>query len=221
MKNKSGNNIIVNTMIKKDKNVILIIDVQNDFCPAGALAVNEGEEVVPVINSIQDKFYRVIATQDWHPAEHISFASNHKGKNVYDVIEIDGIKQVLWPAHCVAGTFGADFHKGLNITNFHLILRKGWDVMIDSYSAFLENDKKTLTGLSGYLKALNIEQVFVSGLATDYCVYYSAMDAVRYGFETYVIIDACRGVDIPANNIQRTICSMENNGIKIITSLDL
>lgn len=208
-------------MIKKDKNAILIIDVQNDFCPAGALAVNEGDKVVPVINSILNKFYKIIATQDWHPNEHISFASNHKGRNVYDVIEIDGIQQVLWPIHCVAGTYGADFHKGLNISNFHLILRKGTNARIDSYSAFRENDKKTLTGLSGYLKALNIEQVFVVGLATDYCVYYSAMDAVRYGFETYVIIDACRGVDVPKNNIQSAICSMESNSIKIIDSSDL
>lgn len=208
-------------MIKKAKNALLIIDVQNDFCPGGALAVNEGDKVIPAINSIQNKFYKIIATQDWHPNEHISFASNHKGKNVYDVIEVNRIQQVLWPVHCVAGSYGADFHKGLNISNFHLILRKGTNAEVDSYSAFRENDKKTLTGLSGYLKALNIEQVFVVGLATDYCVYYSAMDAVRYGFETYVIIDACRGVDVPANNIQSAICSMESNSIKIIDSSDL
>jgi nicotinamidase/pyrazinamidase len=208
-------------MIKEKANALLIIDVQNDFCPGGALAVKEGDKIIPLINSIQNKFYKVVATQDWHPHNHISFASNHPGKKVYDEIDINNIKQVLWPDHCLAGTKGAEFHPALNIAEIHLILRKGTDANIDSYSAFMENDKKTFTGLEGYLKSLNIKQVFIVGLATDYCVYYTAMDALRLGFETYVIIDACRGVDVPEGNIQRVICSMQNNGIKVIELNDI
>lgn len=200
---------------------LLIIDVQNDFCPGGTLAVKDGDRIVPVINHIMRKFPRVVATQDWHPENHISFARNHPGKKVYDVIDVKGINQMLWPVHCVAGTKGAEFHPELNRTMIHIIVRKGTNPNIDSYSAFMENDKKTITGLDGYVKRLCIQQVYLCGLATDYCVFYSAMDAQRSGFETSVIIDACRGIDEPKGNVDKVLNTMKNNGIKIINSAAL
>ena len=194
---------------------LLVIDIQNDFCPGGALAVKDGDKIVPVVNKIMGKFDIIVATQDWHLRTQVSFASNHKGKNAYEEINIDGIMQTLWPDHCVAGTHGADFHKDLITDRFNLILRKGTNLQIDSYSAFLENDKKTETGLHGYLKSLNVPEVYVCGLATDYCVYYTAMDSVNYGFHTFVILDACKGIDIPEGSISKSINNMKNNGIKI------
>ena len=202
------------------KNCLIIVDVQNDFCPGGALPVPNGDEVVPVINKIVNKFYKVVATQDWHPKNHISFASTH-GKNVGDVVEVDGITQVLWPDHCVEGTFGAELHKGLDLTKVSLILRKGTNPKIDSYSAFLENDKKTETGLQYWLKGLGIKKVYVCGLALDYCVYFTACDAVQYGFETYVILDATRGVNIPVGSIDNAISKMKSLGVKLINHEDL
>jgi nicotinamidase/pyrazinamidase len=205
----------------KAKKALLVVDVQNDFCPGGALAVKEGDQIVPIINQIQPLFDRIIATQDWHPAEHVSFAVNHPGKNTYDVISAGGISQVLWPAHCVAGTPGAAFHANLETDRFHLILRKGMNPAIDSYSAFQENDKKTLTGLHGYLRSLEITAVFLCGLAMDYCVLYSALDAVAFGFETGVVIDASRGVNVPEHNVENALQAMKNKGIKVISSGEL
>ncbi len=205
----------------EERNALLIIDVQNDFCPGGKLAVKDGDRVVPGINQIMRKFYKVIATQDWHPENHVSFANNHAGTKAYDVIDVDGMSQVLWPVHCVAGTKGAEFHPELNMSNFHLILRKGTDPNIDSYSAFVENDKNTITGLEGFLKGLDIEQVYVCGLATDYCVFYSAMDARMSGFETFVIIDTCRGIDEPRGNLEKALSIMKDKKIKIINSNQL
>ncbi len=202
-------------------NALLIIDVQNDFCPEGKLPVKDGDKVIPIINRIQNRFYRIIATQDWHPENHLSFAKNHPGKKVYDTIELNGIKQTLWPVHCVAGTEGARFHPGLNTNSVHLILRKGFNPQIDSYSAFMENDKKTHTGLANYLRELNINKVYLCGLATDYCVFYSALDAVKLGFETYLLIDACRGVDFPENSINNALTTMRRRNIKIINSHEL
>ena len=207
--------------MKKNKKALIVIDVQNDFCPGGALAVNDGDKIVPVINGIMDKFDVVIGTQDWHPQGQVSFASNHSGKNIYDQIEIDGLMQTLWPDHCVQGTHGAEFYKDLNSVRFNLILRKGTDPKIDSYSAFLENDKKTDTGLHGYLEALNVNDVYLCGLATDYCVYFSAMDSVKYGFNTFVLLDACRGIDVPEGNIDKCVKDMAGKGIKIIKTGDL
>ena len=201
-----------------EQNALLIIDVQNDFCPGGRLAVKDGDKVVPCINQIMRKFYKVVATQDWHPENHVSFAKNHAGTKAYDVIDVDGISQVLWPVHCVAGTKGAEFHPKLDKSCFHLILRKGTNPNIDSYSAFMENDKKTKTGLEGFLKSLDIKQVYVCGLATDYCVFYSAMDARISGFETFVIIDACRGIDEPKGNLEKALNIMNDNEIEIINS---
>lgn len=198
--------------------ILVIIDVQNDFCPGGALAVSGGDEVVPVINSIIWKFNRVVATQDWHPSDQISFASNHKGKKPFEEIELNGYRQTLWPDHCVQGSRGADFHPDLNTQLFDLIVRKGTSSDVDSYSAFLDNDRKTKTGLDGYLSSLGADEVYLCGLATDFCVYYSAMDARAFGFNTKVIIDACRGIDMPAGTVSRVLDEMRKAGIHIIES---
>jgi nicotinamidase/pyrazinamidase len=200
---------------------LIIVDVQNDFCPGGALAVPEGDKIIPTINRLSNRFDKVIATQDWHPSNHVSFAVNHPGKKVYDVIEYKGIEQVLWPGHCVSGTSGAEFHPDLNIENLNLILRKGTNPEIDSYSAFRENDKKTITGLEGYLKNLNVRQTYFCGLALDYCVFYSAMDSIEIGFESYVIIDGTKGIDSPRGNINESLIIMKKKGIKIIESNEL
>jgi len=205
----------------KKNNALIVIDVQNDFCPGGALAVERGDEIVPVINRIMDRFYRVVATQDWHPRDQVSFASNHQGKNVFDVISINGIEQTLWPDHCVAGTQGSCLHPDLREEPIDLIVRKGTNPGIDSYSAFMENDKKTATGLEGFLRFLDIKELFLCGLATDFCVFYSAMDAARAGFDTTVLIDACRGIDIPENNVSMALDSMRNAGVKIMNTDEL
>ncbi|MDQ5986103.1 MAG: Nicotinamidase [Syntrophus sp. SKADARSKE-3] len=196
------------------RNCLIITDVQNDFCPGGALAVTDGDAVIPIINKIAPSFDKVVATQDWHPSGHVSFASTHN-KTPYEIIEAGGIKQVLWPDHCVPGTFGADFHKDLDTRVVDLIIRKGKNPKIDSYSTFLENDKKTETGLKYYLSGLHIDHLFFCGLATDYCVYYSALDALALAFQVTVIIDACRGVDIPAGNIDSAIGDMKKKGIRV------
>jgi nicotinamidase/pyrazinamidase len=197
--------------------VLLVIDVQNDFCPGGALAVNQGDTIVPVINTISSRFPVVVATRDWHPLGHVSFASSHEGKSVYDEVEIEGVSQVLWPDHCVQGSKGADFHPGLDLRPLNLIIHKGRSASLDSYSAFFENDHRTPTGLEGYLKSLNVSKVYVCGLAIDYCVYFSAMDAVRSGFETFVLPDAAKGVDVPEGNVDKTIRLMKNAGIGMVS----
>jgi nicotinamidase/pyrazinamidase len=207
--------------MKNSKKALIVIDVQNDFCPGGSLAVNDGDKIVPVINSIMDNFDIVIGTQDWHPQNHVSFASNHKGKNIYDQINIDGILQTLWPDHCVQVTRGADFHKDINSNFFNCVIRKGANPKIDSYSAFLENNKKTETGLHGYLNALDAKEIFLCGLATDYCVYFSALDSVKYGFKTSVLLDACRGINVPEGSIDNCLKDMKNAGIIIIRTSDL
>jgi nicotinamidase/pyrazinamidase len=205
----------------KENDALIIIDIQNDFCPGGALAVPEGDKIIPLINKLSVRFKRVIATQDWHPEDHLSFAVNHPGKKEFDVIDYNGMEQVLWPSHCVSGTPGAEFHPDLAMKNVDLILRKGSNPEIDSYSAFRENDKETLTGLEGYLKTLGIKETYLCGLALDYCVFYSAMDAKELGLETYVIIDATRGIDSPEGNIDKSLTIMKEKGIEIIESQDL
>ena len=202
------------------KNCLIITDIQNDFCPGGALAVAEGNEIIPIVNSLAQKFDKVVATQDWHPSDHVSFAAAHN-KELYDVITIDGIQQVMWPVHCVQGSFGADFHKDLDLRPVDLIIRKGSHRSIDSYSTFMENDKKTFTGLHSYLQGFAIQDLYFCGLATDYCVYYSAVDARNMGFNVSVILDACRGVDVPAGNIAATVQAMKERGIRILNHNDL
>lgn len=175
---------------------LLVIDVQNDFCPGGALPVPDGDAVVPLINRLMDHFDHVLLTQDWHPAGHASFASSYSGKAPYDVVELAYGDQVLWPDHCVQGTAGADFHPDLNVSRAELILRKGFRRQIDSYSAFFENDQKTPTGLGGYLRERGITTLYMAGLATDFCVRWSAEDGRRLGFEVHVVADATRGIDV-------------------------
>lgn len=174
---------------------LLVIDVQNDFCPGGALAVAEGDEIVAPINAMMGEFDAVILTQDWHPAGHSSFASSHDGKNPFDLVDMPYGPQVLWPDHCVKGTRGAGFHPELR-TDGDLILRKGFRSAIDSYSAFFENDHQTPTGLKGYLDTRGIDRLTLVGLATDYCVRYSAVDAARLGFNVTVRMGACRAIDM-------------------------
>jgi nicotinamidase/pyrazinamidase len=179
-----------------DHDALLVVDVQNDFCPDGALAVPRGDEVVPVANRLGKTFRNVVLTQDWHPAGHLSFASAHPGRVPYDTIAMPYGPQVLWPDHCVQSTPGAAFHRDLQIPHAGLVVRKGLDPAIDSYSALYENDRTTPTGLTGYLRERGIRRLFLAGLALDFCVRYSAEDAVREGFAVVVVEDACRGIDV-------------------------
>ncbi len=178
-----------------DREVLIVVDVQNDFCPGGALAVPEGDAVVPAVNQLAGEFAHVVLTQDWHPPNHTSFAHIHD-REPFTTIELDYGGQTLWPAHCVQGTKGAEFHPGLAIPQAELIVRKGFRVGIDSYSAFRENDRKTPTGLAGYLRERGFERLTLCGLATDYCVLFSALDARVAGFAVEVVLDACRGIDL-------------------------
>lgn len=176
--------------------VLLVIDVQNDFMPGGALAVSHGDEVVPAINALAGKFAHVVLTQDWHPAGHVSFADNHAGRRPFETIALPYGEQVLWPAHCVQDTPGAALHADLHIPHAQAVVRKGYQVAIDSYSAFLEADRKTPTGLAGYLRDKGVRRVHCVGLATDFCVAWSALDAKAAGFDVCVIEHACRGIDL-------------------------
>ncbi|BAM91407.1 nicotinamidase/pyrazinamidase [Bradyrhizobium oligotrophicum S58] len=185
-----------NMKIKANEDLLLIIDVQNDFCPGGALAVADGDAVVPLINRLSGRFEHVVLTQDWHPAGHSSFASSHPGKAPFESVTMAYGPQTLWPDHCIQGTPGAAFHADLATDKAQLIIRKGFRPEIDSYSAFFENDKTTPTGLAGYLRERGLKRVFLVGLAADFCVHYSAVDARRLGFEAVVIDSACRGIDL-------------------------
>lgn len=175
---------------------LIVIDVQNDFCPGGRLAVAEGDAVVPLANAMMDDFAAVVLTQDWHPANHASFAANHPGAEAFSVIEMPYGPQVLWPVHCVIGSDGAAFHPGLRLDRADMVIRKGFRPGIDSYSAFFENDRTTPTGLEGYLRNRGISEITLVGLATDFCVNYSALDAARLGFGVTVAMEACRAIDL-------------------------
>jgi nicotinamidase/pyrazinamidase len=179
-----------------DDVVLIIVDVQNDFCPGGALAVPRGDEIIPIVNGLAARFRNVVLTQDWHPRGHSSFASSHPGKKPFETIAASYGPQVLWPDHCMQGTPGAEFHAALNAPHATLVLRKGFHREIDSYSAFYENDRKTPTGLSGYVRERGLRRLFLAGLAFDFCVRYSAEDARREGFDCFVIEDACRSIDL-------------------------
>ena len=193
---------------------LIIIDMQNDFCHGGALAVKDGEKLVEPINSAQEKFDTIILTQDWHPEEHSSFASNNSAE-VYSNIEMDYGSQILWPDHCIQGSKGANFHKNLNTNNSNLILRKGCNPKIDSYSAFFENDKTTTTGLEGYLVKKEIKRLYLCGLAFDYCVFYSALDGINLGFDVFVFQDLTKAINL--NNSEKLARKkMIEKGIKLI-----
>ncbi len=178
---------------------LIVIDVQNDFCPGGTLAVPEGDQIVEGINALMDDFDTVVLTQDWHPEGHSSFASSHDGKAPYEVVDMPYGPQVLWPDHCVQGSAGAELHTDLDVTRANVIIRKGTNPAIDSYSAFFENDQTTPTGLDGYLKALGVTEVTMVGLATDFCVQFSALDAARLGFKVNVREDLCRAIDLDSS----------------------
>ncbi|OWU69663.1 nicotinamidase [Roseovarius sp. 22II1-1F6A] len=193
---------------------LIVIDVQNDFCPGGALAVAEGDNVVPRINAMMAEAGTVVLTQDWHPAGHGSFASSHEGKAPMETITLPYGEQVLWPDHCVQGSTGAAFHPGLRTDPADLILRKGTNPAIDSYSAFFENDRSTPTGLDGWLRTRGITTVTLAGLATDFCVQFSALDAVRLGFETEVALDACRGIDLNGS-MEAALTAMRAAGVTL------
>jgi nicotinamidase/pyrazinamidase len=180
--------------------------------------VNGGDEVVAVINALQPRFSRIVATQDWHPVGHVSFASAHAGKKALDTIEAGGIHQVLWPDHCIQGTRGAELHPMLDVRGIGLVLRKGMSMGLDSYSAFFENDRKTETGLNQYLKGLKVREVFICGLTTDYCVFFSSMDARRLGFKVSLIADACRGVGFPSGSIDKALSEMRRAGVTVVES---
>ncbi len=196
---------------------LLIIDVQNDFCPRGALAVAEGDQIVPLINQLQSKFPLKVLTQDWHPAEHTSFAGNHPDAQPFSMIDMPYGPQVLWPTHCVQGSYGADFHNDLETDNVALIVRKGFRKEIDSYSAFFENDQTTPTGLTGYLREQGITSLVMTGLATDFCVRFSAVDAAKLGFGVSVVSDACRAIDMDGS-LESAMRDFKENGVKITTS---
>ena len=195
---------------------LIVIDVQNDFCPGGALAVAGGADIVPGINAAMVQADCVVLTQDWHPANHLSFASQHAGRAAFDVVEMAYGPQVLWPDHCVQGSHGAGFHPGLNVAAAHLILRKGHRRAIDSYSAFFENDKTTSTGLFGYLQQLGITQITLAGLATDFCVAYSACDAARLGLGVRLRTDLCRAIDLDGS-LQRAQAEMAALGVQLVS----
>ena len=203
-----------------DTDVFLVIDMQNCFIPGGSLAVKEGDVIVPLINKIAKSFKHVVLTQDWHTPDHVSFASQHAGKKPFEAIKLAYGTQVLWPDHCVQGTEGAALSKDLAIPQAELIIRKGYRKDVDSYSAFLEADKKTTTGLGGYLKQRGFKRVFLAGLATDFCVAWSAIDARKQGFEAYVIDDACRGIDANGS-LAAAWKDMGKAGVKKITSADI
>lgn len=196
---------------------LLIVDVQNDFCPGGALAVPNGDEIVPIINRLIPHFDHIIQTQDWHPEGHQSFASSHQGKHPYDTVELDYGTQVLWPDHCVQGTKGADFHPNLNVDKSQVIIRKGFRKHIDSYSTFFENDQKTTTGLTGYLNERGIKELYTVGLATDFCVKWSILDGIDQGFKMHIIKDAVRGIDLNGSLVAAWE-EVDDKGVHILTS---
>lgn len=198
---------------------LIVVDVQNCFVPGGSLAVTNGDQIVPLVNALAQRFQNVILTQDWHTPSHISFASSHPGKKPFDMVELPYGTQVLWPDHCVQGTEGAELVKGLSIPNAQLVIRKGFNPNVDSYSAFIEADKKTRTGLDGYLKTRGVKSVYVCGLATDFCVAWTALDARKLGFSAAVVEDLCRGIDTQGS-LAKAWAEMKTAGVRRIQSSD-
>ena len=198
--------------------VLLIVDVQNDFLPGGALEVNHGDEVVSIINALQEKFDFIVATQDFHPANHGSFAANHAGKSVGEMIELNGLSQILWPVHCVQGSEGAEFHKELNPTKWKAIFQKGKNPAVDSYSGFFDNARRGDTGLGDFLQNEGIINVFVTGLAQDYCVKFTVLDSVSLGFKTFLITDATKAVNLSPEDGEKALVEMKDAGVICIES---
>jgi nicotinamidase/pyrazinamidase len=199
---------------------LVIVDMQNDFLPGGALGIPKADELVSIINALIPKFPLVVATQDWHPIDHASFAPNHPGKNVGDVVKVGEIDQILWPVHCIRNTYGSELVSSLDKTNIASIFYKGTDKNTDSYSAFFDNARRRSTGLGDYLKSRGVNDVYLAGLATDYCVLYSTMDAIDLGFTVYVIADACRPINLDSRDEERAFVAMAAKGAKIIKATD-
>ncbi len=197
---------------------LILVDLQNDFLPGGALAVPGGDEILPVVNKLACVFPYVVATQDWHPPGHKSFASSHNGKSIGDCIELEGVQQILWPDHCIQHTMGADFAPGLSTKDFDQVIQKGTQLEIDSYSGFYDQLKRSKTGLESWLKSKSINHCFIVGLATDYCVKFTALDAVGLGFETTVVTDACRAVNLNPDDEQHAWLEMKQAGVELTQS---
>jgi len=208
-------------VVDKRTSALIVVDLQNDFCPGGALAVNDGDAVVGPCNRAMEYFDHVILTQDWHPRGHVSFASSWPGKALYSRVDVSGIDQTLWPDHCVAGSGGAEFHPRLDTRRASLLLRKGRSKSLDSYSAFVENDKRTVTGLAAMLRAMGVIDIFLAGLATDYCVLYTGLDAAAEGFLVTLLVDAVRGVDLPAGSAAEAIARLEARGVALASTPEL
>jgi len=202
-------------------NAFLVVDVQNDFLPGGALAVPDGDQVISIANRLVECFALVLATQDWHPANHGSFAANHPNRRPGEMIDLNGIRQILWPVHCVQGSPGAAFSAQLRTERFSNVFRKGVDPGIDSYSGFFDNGRKRSTGLAEYLRDRNVDELFICGLATDYCVKFSSFDSIGSGIRTHVIEDACRGVDLKPGDSAAAIAAMRDAGVSIVESTSL
>ena len=201
-------------------NALIVVDVQNGFCPGGNLAVANADQIIPCINALGRVFQNIVITQDWHPATHVSFAANHAGKQDYEQIQLSYGEQVLWPVHCVQGTADAELHPDLDLPTAQLIIRKGFHEQIDSYSAFMEADRKTTTGLAAYLKAREIDTVYIVGIATDFCVAWTAIDACELGFSTYVIEDATQAIDLNGS-LEQAWQQMLAHGVQRIQSADI
>lgn len=197
---------------------LILVDLQYDFCSGGALAVAEGDAVIPIANQLMTKFDVVVATQDWHPANHESFAANHPWRRPGQVIDLHGLQQVLWPIHCVQDSFGAAFVQELNTDGITKVFQKGTNPKVDSYSGFFDNGKRNSTGLGDYLKEKDVTAVFVMGLATDYCVKFTALDAVDLGFKTYLVSDACRGVNLQEGDVEQAVVDMKEKGVVVVKS---
>lgn len=200
---------------------LILVDLQNDFCAFGALAVKEGNQVIPIANDLMKKFDLVVATQDWHPADHGSFAANHLWRKPGQVIDLHGLAQVLWPIHCVQNSFGAEFVNKLNTDGITKIFQKGTDPTVDSYSGFFDNGKKKSTGLGDYLSEKGVKEVFVMGLATDYCVKFTALDAMDLGFKTNLILDGSRGVNLQEGDVEKAVLEMQQKGVNVLSSTDI
>jgi nicotinamidase-related amidase/8-oxo-dGTP pyrophosphatase MutT (NUDIX family) len=200
---------------------LVLVDLQNDFVPGGALPVPEGDAIVPLINQLQKQFELVVATQDWHPSNHGSFAANHPGKKPGETIQLNGLPQILWPVHCVQNTLGAEFLPALDTGRIDMVFKKGTDSGVDSYSGFFDNGHRKSTGLGDYLKSKNVEELYVVGLATDYCVKFTALDAVQLGFKTFLIQDACRGVNLKPGDTNTAIEEMRRAGVRIMKSSEV
>ncbi|NNM43238.1 MAG: bifunctional nicotinamidase/pyrazinamidase [Chlamydiae bacterium] len=200
---------------------LLIVDMENDFMPTGRLGVAGADEIIPIINHLSEQFSIVLACLDFHPKNHVSFASNHPGRKIGDVIEIGGIKQILWPEHCIENAYGSEIVKGLRKEKIAAYFYKGWDPEIDSYSAFFDNARKKDTGLQKYLRSKGITEIYLAGIATEYCVLYSALDAIELGFSAFVIEDACRAINLHPDDEKKALASMKEKGVIITNSLQV